>query len=72
MKSDAITVVVFSRIQREQQLDSREYGSYTSENSHIFRECLVGQISHKFLERKMCRHILDLSAISLCSIAPRG
>ena len=47
MKSEAITVVVFSRIQREQQLDSREYGSYTSENSRIFRECLVGQISRK-------------------------
>ena len=32
MKSDAITVVVFNRIQREQQLDSREYGSCTSAN----------------------------------------
>ena len=29
MKTDAITVVVFSRIQREQQLDSRKYGYFS-------------------------------------------
>ena len=51
MKSEAITVVVFSRFQHEQQLDSREFGSFTSENSRIFRECPVGQISRKFLQR---------------------
>ena len=57
MKSDAITMVVFSHIEREQQLDFREYGSYKSENSRIFRECLVGQISRKFLGRKVCRQL---------------
>ena len=57
MKTDAITVVVFSRIQREQQLNSHEYGLYTNENSRIFRECLVGQISRKFLGRKVCRQL---------------
>ena len=41
MKSDAITVVVFSRIQREQQLDSREYGSYTKESSRIFQDRIM-------------------------------
>ena len=47
MKSEAITVVVFSRIQLERQFNSWEYGSYTSENNHIFLECLVGQISYR-------------------------
>ena len=55
MKSEAITVVVYSRIQRERQLNSWEYGSYTSENSRIFLECLVGQISLKFPGRKVGR-----------------
>ena len=36
MKSDAITVVEFIRIQRKQQLDSREYGLYTNENKSYF------------------------------------
>ena len=57
MKSEAITVVVFSRIQLERQFNSWEYGSYTSENSRIFLECLVGQISLKFPGRKVCRQL---------------